>query len=426
MLGNIQWQKTLGGDTSDYLNAIIVSSDGGYVLMGASRSDISGNKTADAVGSADYWVVKLDPTGNIMWQKTIGGGGYDWGNSIEQTNDGGFILAGFSSSNASGNKSEENVGSHDYWAVKLAACSSPIQLGPFLGNDTSFCSSSSLLLDAGAGFSNYSWQDGSTQQTYLANATGSYWVQVTTQDGFTDTDTLIIWDVLSQGPTIDAGGISSLCPGKTATLDAGNGYFKYNWQDGWNESTYTIHLPGNYTVTVSDPCGNSLSDDIQIQPDYSFQFSLGKDTAWCDEDIVLTAPSGYDHYVWKDGSTSETYTVITPGAYWVVVNDVGGCQAADTIEISYCTGLNNLHDVLQVHLYPNPFQDQLVLQFNESGSSARYFELYNVLGVQQYKKELDGSLSYTMEDIHVSSGLYIYQIKDKEGYIMTGGRIIQF
>lgn len=117
--GGEEWQKTIGGSGQEKLQCIYQTKDGGYILGGSSSSDISGEKIADSFGNMDYWVVKLDSKGKIEWQKTIGGIYVDELRSIEQTNDGGFILGGYSNSPASGNKTDDNIGVGDYWVIKL-------------------------------------------------------------------------------------------------------------------------------------------------------------------------------------------------------------------------------------------------------------------------------------------------------------------
>ena len=110
----IQWQKCLGGSFDDYARSIQQTTDGGYIVAGTSDSndgDVSGNH-----GATDYWVLKLSGIGNIEWQKSLGGSGRDEAYSIQQTNDGGFIVAGESFSmdgDVSGNH-----GNSDYWVVK--------------------------------------------------------------------------------------------------------------------------------------------------------------------------------------------------------------------------------------------------------------------------------------------------------------------
>ena len=119
--GNIQWQNTIGGNGFDDLGSLQQTADGGYILGGKSNSNISGDKTENSQGVLDYWVVKLDASGNIQWQNTIGGNGFDELISLQQTADGGYILGGYSVSNISGDKTENSQGGKDYWVVKLDA-----------------------------------------------------------------------------------------------------------------------------------------------------------------------------------------------------------------------------------------------------------------------------------------------------------------
>src|SRR5688572_20099714 len=114
----IEWQNTIGGNSYDQLSSIQQTSDGGYIMGGFSTSTISGDKTEDIIGWDDYWIVKSDPAGNILWQNTIGGTSSDRLYSIRQTADGGYILGGSSFSDSSGDKSENCIGDEDYWIVK--------------------------------------------------------------------------------------------------------------------------------------------------------------------------------------------------------------------------------------------------------------------------------------------------------------------
>jgi len=123
--GNIQWQNTIGGiDNDGGPMDIHQTVDGGYIVGGNSYSNISGDKTENSLGSLDYWIVKTDVSGNIQWQNTIGGDTSDVFSSLQQTADGGYILAGYSRSEISGDKTENNWDStlttSDYWIVKLS------------------------------------------------------------------------------------------------------------------------------------------------------------------------------------------------------------------------------------------------------------------------------------------------------------------
>jgi len=114
-LGELQWQKALGGSSFDYGKSVQQTIDGGYIVCGNINSTnglITGNH-----GDADYWVVKLNNLGSLVWQKTLGGLGTDWGQSIQQTADGGFIVAGTTGS-SSGDVTVQ-YGDRDFWVVKL-------------------------------------------------------------------------------------------------------------------------------------------------------------------------------------------------------------------------------------------------------------------------------------------------------------------
>lgn len=94
--GNVIWENTYGGSGIDFANSIQQTDDGGYIVAGWSSSpDISGVTNH---GGADAYTIKLDSTGKVEWQKMFGGSNDDYANSIRQTSDGGYIVAGYSSS----------------------------------------------------------------------------------------------------------------------------------------------------------------------------------------------------------------------------------------------------------------------------------------------------------------------------------------
>ncbi len=173
---SIYWQKTIGGNVGDVLRSIQQTNDGGYILGGNSWSGISGNKTESGLGGDDYWVVKLDSSGYIQWQNTIGGDTTDILNSIQQTLDGGYILGGYSKSNSSWDKTEDSKGAYDYWVVKLDS-SGNIQWQNTIGGDSSdVLSSIQQTLDGGyiLGGSSESNSSGDKTENILGGA--DYWV----------------------------------------------------------------------------------------------------------------------------------------------------------------------------------------------------------------------------------------------------------
>jgi hypothetical protein len=114
--GEILWQRTMGGTKDDFGYCVFGTKDGGCVVSGATNS-VDGD-VLDNDGFRDVWVVRLDSTGQVLWQKTLGGSEGEFCKSIVETNDGGYLLACDSDSN-NGDVST-NQGSSDFWIVKLA------------------------------------------------------------------------------------------------------------------------------------------------------------------------------------------------------------------------------------------------------------------------------------------------------------------
>jgi hypothetical protein len=84
--GNMEWNKTYGGVDFDIPYGLIQTSDGGYALAGETKSF--------GIGVSDFWLVKTDAYGNMLWNKTYGGAEGDHASSLIETSDGGFALAG--------------------------------------------------------------------------------------------------------------------------------------------------------------------------------------------------------------------------------------------------------------------------------------------------------------------------------------------
>ncbi|MEO8086379.1 MAG: T9SS type A sorting domain-containing protein [Bacteroidota bacterium] len=117
------WDSRFGGDSSDYLTCFQQTTDRGYILGGWSNSGVSGDKTQAVWGGYDYWIVKIDSLGNKQWDKNFGGDGDEELFCLQQTADGGYILGGLSTSGISGDKTQPNRDTanyySDYWIVKI-------------------------------------------------------------------------------------------------------------------------------------------------------------------------------------------------------------------------------------------------------------------------------------------------------------------
>ena len=131
---SIAWQMNYGGTLTDYAEIIIKTNDGNFLLGFSSNSNISGNKTVNTNGDLDYWIIKIDPTGAILWQASYGGNDAEELTGIKELSDGSFILAGHSRSDISGDKTANSFGSWDYWVVKIGSTGNVIWDATFGGD----------------------------------------------------------------------------------------------------------------------------------------------------------------------------------------------------------------------------------------------------------------------------------------------------
>ncbi|MBK8415147.1 MAG: T9SS type A sorting domain-containing protein [Bacteroidetes bacterium] len=86
--GNVSWTKTFGGAFDDVANSVKQTSDGGYIVAGETNSF--------GAGDIDFYLIKTDAFGNLTWSKSFGGGGGDWLYSVVQASDNGYVLGGYS------------------------------------------------------------------------------------------------------------------------------------------------------------------------------------------------------------------------------------------------------------------------------------------------------------------------------------------
>ncbi|MBA7535894.1 hypothetical protein ES705_28153 [subsurface metagenome] len=99
----LTWDKTFGGIEVDMANSIIQTEDGGYAVAGYTWSK--------GAGREDAWLIKLDENGDVVWDKTFGGSNEDVARCIIQAEDGGYVLAGYTES--------KGAGRYDVWVIKL-------------------------------------------------------------------------------------------------------------------------------------------------------------------------------------------------------------------------------------------------------------------------------------------------------------------
>lgn len=222
--GNKTWDKLLGGNSTDQAYSIRQTTDGGYIIAGDTTSSASGDVTETFLGSNDYWIVKLDASGNISWNNRLGGNSFDQPHTIQQTSDGGYIVAGSSNSSATGDVSGISHGDRDFWVVKLDAAGNKTWDKLLGGSGKDEAYSIQQTIDGGYVVAGYSLSSATGNVTDTSNGSEDYWVVKLDASGNK------IWDKLLGGSgsdtaysvwqTTDSGYVII---GESAAESAGNG-----------------------------------------------------------------------------------------------------------------------------------------------------------------------------------------------------------
>jgi hypothetical protein len=417
--GAIEWQKTLGGTNGDAAYSIQQTADGGYILTGYTTSydgDISGNH-----GYYDYWVVKLSSTGVIQWQKTLGGTADELPYSIQQTSDGGYIVAGITDSN--NGDITGNHGGRDYWIVKLSSTGT-IQWQKALGG-TGDDFETSMQKTADGGCIVAGWTVSNDGDVTGIHGNEDYWVVKLTSTG------AIEWQKTLGGTgddyaasvqqTADGGYIVA---GQTNSND-GDVTGNHGDYDYW-----VVKINSSGTVEWQKTLGGTSYDVVHsIQQTTNGNYILSGITGSNDGDV--TGNNGYqDCWVVKLSSTGTLLWQKALGgstseeAYSIQETNDGGCIIAAYTQSNDgdVTGNHGSEDYWivklspdaldtttfatnQIQLFPNPTTSTVTLQ-NPNNLSFDKISITDLPG----KKVLEQEQNSTQINVEkLASGMYILQ-----------------
>jgi hypothetical protein len=370
--GTKEWDKILGGPSTDWLRTVIQTADGGYLLGGSSYSGAGGDKSETNKGPynspyyyyMDYWVIKVDAAGNRVWDKTIGGIFNDDLRALQQTADGGFILGGMYDGSG-------------YWAVKLASditsppnnlcnlalTSKVIQAEPWYGMYPGGGGSIDLTVTGGTPPYRYTWNHFPNSREDNVNLDpGLYTVLVTDAKGCTARGTVEIgkkndpmrlhtsslnMNVTNTGETVSSIDLSVV---------GGTGPYKYQWSNGATTEDLLFLAVGTYSVTVTDAFGRKATATVNIinprNPtptvicDIALTSKLTQAEPWYGSwpggagaiDLTVSGGTAPYTYLWNTGATGQDIAQAAPGVYSVTVTDAKSCKATTTVTVSRKNG----------------------------------------------------------------------------------------
>jgi len=186
-LGNVEWEKTFGGAANDYAISLKMFENGDFLIGGASDSPVSGDKTSPSNGGLDYWLIRIDSLGNVIWDKTIGGAAKDWLTGLLIDSNDNIYVTGESRSDISGSKTEANYGDQNVWLVKLND-NANIIWDKTLGGSIAESESNLLLIENMLYLNSLSNSPVSGNKTAVPVGGGDFWLVKL------DTNSNIIWD----------------------------------------------------------------------------------------------------------------------------------------------------------------------------------------------------------------------------------------
>lgn len=215
----------------------------------------------------------------------------------------------------------------------------PAAAGITLDAPTYLCPDSTLTLRPQSGYTNYTWQDGSTADTLLVTTPGTYTVSAATTCGTPPSTTVSIQQA-PIGP-FSAGADATACLGTPITLQATNGFQNYSWTNTSDGSiitaqdiTVTPPSSTQYIAEAKTSLGCGVKSPVGVTVTQPLPVKLGDDTSFCMGDsILLDAGAGFDSYLWSNGATTQTIFAYRTGAYSVKALSSNGCYGGDTLQV---------------------------------------------------------------------------------------------
>ena len=450
-LGAIQWQKTYGGSGVDSGQTIRQTFDGNYIVGAttySNDSDVTGNH-----GNSDYWIFKIDNLGNILWSKVYGGSNYDNLGAIKQIADSGFVVLG--ASNSTDFDVHGNHGGYDYWLLRLNQSGDTIKTRTYGGSGDDHGTDVIQAIGGDFGLTGYS---NSSDGDLTGNNGGfDYWIlkidapsdSIIWQHNFGGTydeyANALIQNV-AQGYVMvgcsnsnDSGLVSNHVGGvgptgtfdmwivkltNTGVLDWENsiGGFKdevgFKIIQGSVDSSYTI-------------CGRSNTNSLHgYDNNGKFDLHVIKINRFGNLDFGRFYGGSKDDFGYGIGLLPNEEYIVAGGAYSNDSNLTANNGSSDlwiaklgaAVNLSVPENSNN--DQL-INVYPNPFNSyaRLVIHSEKLNGKKNILNIYNTNGQLVESIETGNSAEITLNKDLFTSGMFYYQLMS-DGKIVSSGKLI--
>jgi len=206
---------------------------------------------------------------------------------------------------------------------------------PAIAGNIPFCINSSIVLDAGAGYSSYAWSPSGNTQTITADQAGAYAVTVTDANGCTGSDS--VNTTTNPLPTPAITGDLGICPTESTTLTATAGYEAYLWSNGNTADNITTTIAAPYSVTVTDNNGCEGTASVTVIQNNAAVPNITGDNDICLGQSTTLNAGVYAQYTWlPDAQTTASITVSPTNSttYSVTVTDGDGCTASNSTNVT--------------------------------------------------------------------------------------------
>lgn len=246
-----------------------------------------------------------------------------------------------------------------------------------------------LTLNAGTGFTSYTWSNAANTPTSVVTANGTYTVTVTNAQGCTGTDTYLA--DIPVPPFVDITGNAAICPGSSTTLAATPGYSNYLWSNTSNNPNISVSTAGNFTVTVTDASGCTASDEFSVSALTGPAPNISGPSQICATgSATFSVPGTFTAFNWSTGVNTPTITVNTANTYTVTVTAANGCTGTDTQTLTISNSLQP-----QITQLPYTCNGQITL---DAGSGFNSYSWSGGQNAQSITVTADDTYTVTVSD----------------------------